>query len=127
MRNEKANAPKRVYLLNLGCSKNQVDAEHLLAEFSAASVRRAEEPADADLLVVNTCGFIDSAKEESIQEILRLAKGRSAGQKIVVAGCLSQRYGEALRESLPEADVMVGTYNRGELLRQLGLKPRAKG
>ena len=127
MRNEKANAPKRVYLLNLGCSKNQVDAEHLLAEFAAAGVRRAEEPADADLLVVNTCGFIDSAKEESIQEILRLAKGRSAGQKIVVAGCLSQRYGEALRESLPEADVMVGTYNRGELLRQLGLKPRAKG
>ena len=127
MENARAKRPSSVYLLNLGCSKNQVDAEHLLAEFASAGVKRTEEPEKADLLVVNTCGFIDSAKEESIQEILRLSEGRTSAQKVIAVGCLSQRYGESLRKELPEVDLMLGTYEPGELLSRLGLKPGAKG
>ncbi len=127
MENARRKRPTSVYLLNLGCSKNQVDAEHLLAEFASAGVKRTEEPEKADLLVVNTCGFIDSAKEESIQEILRLSEGRTSAQKVIAVGCLSQRYGESLRKELPEVDLMLGTYEPGELLARLGLKPGAKG
>jgi ribosomal protein S12 methylthiotransferase len=104
---------RRVYLVTLGCPKNQVDSEVMLGVL----VRRGHEivldPALADALVVNTCSFITPAKEESIQTILDLARMR-AGRRLVVTGCLAQRYADELREALPEVDVFVGT---GDLLR----------
>lgn len=115
--------PSSVYLLNLGCSKNQIDAERLLGEFADCGVTYVSEPDAADLLIVNTCGFIETAKEESIHEILTLAEGKRSDQQLLVAGCLSQRYGEELRKEMPEIDLMVGTYRPGEVIGQLQLRP----
>lgn len=119
----KKKSPATIYLLNLGCSKNQVDAERILGEFAAHGVRYVESPEEADLLLVNTCGFIESAKEESIQEILTLAQSKRSDQQLLVAGCLSQRYGNELRSEMPEVDLMVGTYHPGELVQKLALAP----
>jgi ribosomal protein S12 methylthiotransferase len=90
---------KRIYLEPLGCPKNTVDAEILLADFSSYGFQSTDSPEDADLILVNTCSFIKSAKEESIQTILELAEQYEA--PIVVTGCLSQRYPE-LHEQFPE-------------------------
>jgi ribosomal protein S12 methylthiotransferase len=106
----------KVHVVNLGCPKNQVDGElmlGLLARGGMAPVDRAEA---ADCVVVNTCAFIDQAKRESVETILELAawKAGAPGRRLVVAGCLAQRYGPALLEELPEVDALVGT---GELHR----------
>jgi ribosomal protein S12 methylthiotransferase len=101
----------RVGLINLGCPKNQVDAEVMLGQLAAAGYRIAETPGEADLLIVNTCGFIREAKEESLQHILQAAELKRAGRcrAVVVSGCLPQRYPEELPELLPEVDAFVGT------------------
>jgi ribosomal protein S12 methylthiotransferase len=103
--------PIRVSLVNLGCPKNQVDAEVMLGQLAAAGYQLAETPAQADLVVVNTCSFIQEAKEESIQAILQAAALKQTGrcQAVVVSGCLPQRYGKELPALLPEADAFVGT------------------
>ena len=100
-----------VYLHTLGCPKNRVDSEVMLGTLSEAGFRLVEDPAAADVIVVNTCGFIESAKEESIQAILGLARMKDEGRcrKLVVAGCLAQRYPEELARELPEVDHVVGT------------------
>ncbi|HWC02800.1 MAG TPA: 30S ribosomal protein S12 methylthiotransferase RimO [Methylomirabilota bacterium] len=105
-----------VHLLSLGCPKNQVDGElmlGLLAQDGVAPVDRAEA---ADCVVVNTCAFIDRAKQESIETILELATWKAAapGRRLVVTGCLPQRYGAELLTEMPEIDALVGT---GELPR----------
>jgi len=101
----------RVGLINLGCPKNQVDAEVMLGQLSAAGYRIAETPEEAELLIVNTCGFIQEAKEESLQHILQAAELKRAGRcrALVVSGCLPQRYREELPRLLPEVDAFVGT------------------
>ncbi len=113
--------PSRVFLLNLGCSKNQVDAEKILGELGASGVSPVESADEADLIVVNTCGFIESAKAESINETLQLLDAKRKGQKVVMAGCLSQRYRDDLTGEFPEIDLMIGTYKPGELVRALEL------
>jgi ribosomal protein S12 methylthiotransferase len=98
-------------MISLGCPKNQVDAEQMLGVLSKAGFEITPEQAEADVIVVNTCGFIASAKDESIQAILDAATMKKKGscKKLIVAGCLAQRYkGDLLRE-LPEADVLIGT------------------
>ncbi len=105
-----------IHIVNLGCSKNQVDAERIYGDFVSAGFRTATSPAEASIVVVNTCGFIEAAKEESINEILARLSERPAGQKIVVSGCLSQRYLADLKKELPEVDLFCGTYRPGELL-----------
>ena len=105
-----------IHIVNLGCSKNQVDAERIYGDFVSAGFRTAATPAEASIVVVNTCGFIEAAKEESINEILARLSERPAGQKIVVSGCLSQRYLADLKKELPEVDLFCGTYRPGELL-----------
>jgi ribosomal protein S12 methylthiotransferase len=103
----------KVHLLSLGCPKNLVDSEVMLGALTHAGYEIAMAPEDAEVLVVNTCAFIEAAKKESINAILQAAeiKKRSAGRRLVVAGCLSQRYGAQLRELLPEVDIFVGTGN----------------
>lgn len=104
---------EKVHLLSLGCPKNLVDSELMLGALTRAGFEITMAPEDAQVLVVNTCAFIEAAKKESIDAILQAAevKKRAAGRRLVVAGCLSQRYGDQLRELLPEVDVFVGTGN----------------
>jgi ribosomal protein S12 methylthiotransferase len=112
---------KKVRLLNLGCSKNQVDSENILGEFGRAGFTLAQEGEDPSVTVINTCGFIEAAKEESIQEILTAVDNKAKGEKLVVAGCLAQRYMEDLKKDIPEVDLFIGTYREGEMLERLGL------
>lgn len=111
---------KKVRLLNLGCSKNQVDSESILGEFGRAGFTLAKEGDEPQLTVINTCGFIEAAKEESIQEILDAVGNKKGGERLVVAGCLSQRYMEDLKKDIPEVDLFVGTYKPGEIIERLG-------
>jgi ribosomal protein S12 methylthiotransferase len=116
-----AEAARKVRIVNLGCSKNQVDSESILGEFGRAGFTLAGEEDKSQVTVINTCGFIEAAKEESIQEILSALEGRNKGEKLVVAGCLSQRYRDELFKDIPEVDLYVGTYKAGEIVERLGL------
>jgi ribosomal protein S12 methylthiotransferase len=118
-------ADRKVRLVNLGCSKNQVDSENILGEFGRAGFTLAREGDVPQLTIINTCGFIEPAKEESIQEILGALGARIEGEKVVVAGCLSQRYLDDLKKDIPEVDLYVGTYKPGEILERLGLSSTA--
>jgi ribosomal protein S12 methylthiotransferase len=101
----------RVYMHTLGCPKNRVDSEVMLGTLADAGYRLVQEPERADVIVVNTCGFIESAKQESIAAIVELADQKASGRckKLVVAGCLTQRYHAELAAELPEVDHFVGT------------------
>jgi ribosomal protein S12 methylthiotransferase len=100
-----------VYIHTLGCPKNRVDSEIMLGTLVEAGYRLVPDPARADVIVVNTCGFIESAKEESVEAIVALAEMKREGRckKLVVAGCLTQRYHAELARELPEVDHFVGT------------------
>src|SRR5215468_8758028 len=100
-----------VHLVSLGCPKNQVDAELMLGALARAGVTAVEEPRAADCLVVNTCAFIERARAESIDAILELAawKAEGSGRRLIVTGCLPQRYGAELLEAMPEIDAILGT------------------
>ena len=102
---------KKLHLVSLGCPKNLVDSEVMLHRLSNDGFKVVEDPADADLLLVNTCGFIASAVEEAIDEILRLSeyKLQDSNKLLVVTGCLVQRYGGDLKKELPEVDLFAGT------------------
>ena len=98
-------------IVSLGCARNLVDSEVMAGLLQQRAYEMVEEAADADVVLVNTCGFIGPAKEESIDTILDIARLKAAGkvQKLVVAGCLSQRYPDALAKELPEVDLFIGT------------------
>jgi ribosomal protein S12 methylthiotransferase len=105
-------APRRVYFVSLGCAKNQVDTEVMLGVVRDEGHELVDDPADADTLVVNTCGFIEAAKEESIDAIIQLGEiKREAGgdPKLIVSGCLSQRYPTELAKEMPEVDHFLGS------------------
>jgi ribosomal protein S12 methylthiotransferase len=108
---------EKIHLLSLGCPKNLVDSELMLGALTGAGFEVASSPEEAQVLIVNTCAFVEAAKKESIDAILQAGelKHKAPGRRLVVAGCLSQRYGEELRELLPEVDVFVGTGNFLEL------------
>lgn len=101
----------KVHIVTLGCSKNTVDSETLAGHLTANSLELAHSIEEADTVVINTCGFIDQAKEESVTTILEAAelKRQGAIQQLVVAGCLSERYGDDLRAEIPEVDHFFGT------------------
>jgi ribosomal protein S12 methylthiotransferase len=101
----------RIYLSTLGCARNQVDSEVISGRLSAAGHEMAELAEEAEVIIVNTCAFIESAADEAIEQILELAeyKRHGACQKLIVAGCLPQRYGEQTAEALPEVDLFLGT------------------
>ncbi|MDR0478072.1 MAG: 30S ribosomal protein S12 methylthiotransferase RimO [Desulfobulbaceae bacterium] len=97
-----------IHLVSLGCAKNLVDSQRVLGALAAAGFQPASEAATANVLLVNTCGFLQAAVEEGIDEILRLATDKQLGQKLVVFGCLVERYGEELVRELPEVDLFRG-------------------
>lgn len=111
----------KVHIVTLGCSKNTVDSEVLAGQLHANSLELAATVEEADTLVINTCGFIDAAKEESIQAILEAAELKRQGslQRLVVAGCLSERYGSDLREEIPEVDHVFGTEAYEQIIKAL--------
>jgi ribosomal protein S12 methylthiotransferase len=92
----------------LGCPKNQVDSDKLVGTLEADGMRRAAGPDDADLVVVNTCAFIEAARQESVDTVLALSDTRRDGARLVVTGCMAERYGDELAEALPEADLVAG-------------------
>ncbi|MBW2522322.1 MAG: radical SAM protein, partial [Deltaproteobacteria bacterium] len=112
---------RKLYMVSLGCSKNLVDSEVMLGLLEKEGYRVCEKPEDADLLLVNTCGFIGSAVQEAVDEILALARFKEAapGKKLVVTGCLVQRYGTELEKELPEVDLFIGTNGFHTIVEQL--------
>lgn len=120
---------KKLCLVSLGCPKNLVDSEVMLGLLEQDGYAVCPDPKDADLLVVNTCGFIQSAVEEAIDEILHLSRIKESNPqaRLVVTGCLVQRYGEELREELPEVDLFIGVdgfQNIGAILRDATIGKR---
>src|SRR5437764_2576278 len=111
--------PPKVGMISLGCAKNLVDAEIMLGSVLKSGMQITANADEADVLVVNTCAFIDSAKEESIEAILEAHQqrglGKRTGQKLIVSGCMSQRFSRELREALPEVDAFVGLDQVNEL------------
>ena len=112
----------KVGMVSLGCAKNQVDGEVLMASLKNAGYELCDDAALADVAIVNTCGFIESAKAESIEEILELVTLKKEGRikKIVVTGCLSERYQEQIRKEIPEVDAAVGIGANGEIAEIIG-------
>jgi len=108
---------KKVGVLSLGCAKNLVDSEVILGSLKREGYQLTPEASDADVVIVNTCGFIDSAKEESIDAILEMTELKKRGQieKVIVSGCLSQRYHQELEAEMPEVDLFLGTGHPDQL------------
>ncbi len=107
---------KKVGLISLGCAKNRVDSENLLGMLRQRGFQIVSDPAEADVLFVNTCGFIESAKEESIEAIFEMAQYKKQGnKKLFVTGCLAQRYPEALMAEIPEIDGLMGVADYARL------------
>ena len=99
---------QRFYVETLGCPKNQVDSDKLVGTLVADGMQPTDDAASADLVVVNTCAFIDEARKESIDTILALEEQRKPGARLVVTGCMAERYGAELAEALPEVDQVAG-------------------
>ena len=116
-----------VGVISLGCAKNQVDTERMLGLLTAAGFEITNQPSEADVLIVNTCGFIESAKQESINAILEMAQYKQGGKctRLVVTGCLSERYRDELKEAMPEIDLLLGVREYETLPRLLGGKTDA--
>ncbi|HVM39316.1 MAG TPA: 30S ribosomal protein S12 methylthiotransferase RimO [Acidimicrobiia bacterium] len=100
--------PRRFHLVTLGCPKNAVDSEKMAAALARDGVEPTDDVGAADLVVLNTCAFIEAAREESVGVALELAAARRPGARLVVTGCMAERYGAELADALPEADAVVG-------------------
>ena len=121
---------KKINIITLGCSKNTVDSEHLAAQLAAMDYKIVfdSDRLDADVVVINTCGFIGDAKQESIDTILRAAQLKEEGaiSELFVVGCLSQRYADELRPELPEVDDFFGVNDWAGVVERLGAKYRTE-
>src|SRR5215210_5555225 len=111
----------KIGLISLGCPKNLVDSEVMLGLADQAGHELTQDPGAADVLVVNTCAFIDSAKKESIDAILEMAQHKKDGQcsRLIVTGCLAERYRDELRAEIPEIDAVLGTGEVPEIVRAI--------
>lgn len=118
-------AGQRIYFVSLGCPKNQVDTELMLGQVEAAGHALVDAPEGADVIVVNTCAFIDAAKEESVDTILEMAQHKGARGKLVVTGCLAQRYAGELVADIPEIDHILGSADFPSLARAIAPAPAA--
>ena len=112
----------KIGLISLGCPKNLVDSEVMLGLARDAGHDLTPDPAGADVIVVNTCAFIDSAKQESVDAILEMARHKSEGacQRLVVTGCLAERYRDKLRQEIPEIDAVLGTGEVPDIVQAIG-------
>ena len=115
---------RKVGFVSLGCPKNLVDSEVMMGMLAEAGAELTHETDDADVIVVNTCSFIDRAQRESVDTILEMAQLKAAGktQKLVVAGCLVERYRDEIRKNIPEVDAVVGTGELEAILRATGIE-----
>jgi ribosomal protein S12 methylthiotransferase len=120
---------KKVHLISLGCARNRVDSEVMLGTMFLSGWQSTDEPTEADAIVVNTCGFIQSAKDESVDTILLAAKVKKSnpGCKLIVTGCLPQRYKKQLAKGLPEVDFFLGTDEFPRIAELLAQGPEHKG
>lgn len=121
---------KKINVITLGCSKNTVDSEHLMAQLAAAGYTLSfdSDRTDAKVVVINTCGFIGDAKQESIETILDAVAAKEAGliEKLFVIGCLSERYADELREEIPEVDDYFGVKDWADIAATLGAEYKAE-
>ena len=111
----------KVKMITLGCPKNLVDSEQMMGGLGANGVEFVDSPDAARAIIVNTCGFIESAKEESIDTILEAVEMKQSGQceRVIVTGCLSQRYGDELRKEIPEVDGIYGNRDLPAIVEQI--------
>src|SRR5438445_5888704 len=123
-------APKKIGFVSLGCPKNLVDSEVMMGMLASAGAEITPRAEDADVIVVNTCSFIDVAKQESVDTILRMAEYKASSenpagraQKLVVAGCLVERYRNEIQKNIPEVDAVVGTGELESILAAAGITP----
>jgi ribosomal protein S12 methylthiotransferase len=114
-----------VGFISLGCPKNLVDSEVMMGLLDRAGARLTSHPEEAEILIVNTCSFIDTAKQESVDTILEMARHKTSGsaKKLIVAGCLVERYRDEIQKSIPEVDAVVGTGELESILEAAGLAP----
>ena len=117
--------PAKVGFVSLGCPKNLVDSEVMMGLVSEAGAQLTPRAEEADVIIVNTCAFIESAKQESIDAILEMARHKTEGRarKLVVAGCLVERYRQEIQKEIPEVDAVVGTGELEQILAAAGLSP----
>jgi ribosomal protein S12 methylthiotransferase len=122
---ESSTSPKKVGFVSLGCPKNLVDSEVMMGMLSQAGAELTHRAEDADVIVVNTCSFIDRAQRESVDTILEMARLKTAGRakQLVVAGCLVERYRDEIRHNIPEVDAVVGTGELDRILAATGVQP----
>ena len=97
-------------MVSLGCPKNTVDSERVLGDLTSSGFKLTQDDKDAEVIIVNTCGFIESAKKESVDTILEMARHKTGGncKQLIVTGCLAERYGQELLDEIPEIDHMLG-------------------
>ena len=128
-KNVSSPAKVRVGMVSLGCAKNLVDSEVMLGHLKQAGAVFVQEPEEADVLIVNTCSFIHAAREESVQTIIELAALKETGslKRLVVAGCMVQRYPQELKDSMPEVDAFVGLDALESIVEQVGLETSTPG
>ncbi len=114
----------RFHVITLGCDKNTVDSERYIAELAAQGAQPAASAADAELIIINTCGFIDAAKEESLEAIIEATRQKADGscRMIAAVGCMVERHATELRESLPEVDLFLGTRETDRLVAEVGAR-----
>jgi ribosomal protein S12 methylthiotransferase len=119
--------PPTVGFISLGCPKNLVDSEVMMGLLDRAGAHLTAHPEEAEILIVNTCSFIDSAKQESVDAILEMARYKTSGRakKLIVAGCLVERYRDEIQKGIPEVDAVVGTGEIESILEAAGLAPAA--
>src|SRR5881396_1786390 len=112
----------KIGLISLGCPKNLVDSEVMLGLAHRAGHELTHDASDADVIVVNTCAFIDSAKQESVDTILEMAQHKKDGacRRLIVTGCLAERYRDELRSEIPEIDAVLGTGEVPDIVRAIG-------
>ena len=117
--------PQKVGFVSLGCPKNLVDSEVMMGLLAQAGAELSPRAEDADVIVVNTCSFIASAQQESVNTILEMAGHKTSGRakKLVVAGCLVERFRDEIRKSIPEVDAVVGTGELQNILAATGVVP----
>jgi len=120
-------SPRRFHVETLGCPKNAVDSDKIEAALAADGLERADRAVDADLVVVNTCAFVDAARRESIETVLALAEQKRAGARLVVTGCMAERYGRELATELPEVDAVVGFAGEATIASHVALKRKPSG
>ena len=121
--NPRADRPQKVGFVSLGCPKNLVDSEVMMGYLARAGAELTRRAEDADIIVVNTCSFIDSAQQESVNTILEMAAHKTAGRakKLVVAGCLVERFRDQIQKDIPEVDAVVGTSELEKILSATGV------